>query len=178
MSKSLEALKKIWHYAIQEHNNLFINDVFDNCYMPIKQDLELLGSLKQIWNNQEFCKGIPLSADGLNSLFNYNLDMFNKNLELDKKVLDLEKENQELKTTLLEYKAQENLYWTTATNNANLREENEKLKKAVEILKDKLKLSLNDNKATKTINAVLPIGNNDMNRLTQQEYELISEVLE
>ena len=89
MSKSLEALKKIWHYAIQEHNNLFINDVFDNCYMPIKQDLELLGSLKQIWNNQEFCKGIPLSADGLNSLFNYNLDMFNKNLELDKKVLDL-----------------------------------------------------------------------------------------
>ena len=178
MSKSLEALKKIWHYAIQEHNNLFINDVFDNCYMPIKQDLELLGSLKQIWNNQEFCKGIPLSADGLNSLFNYNLDMFNKNLELDKKVLDLEKENQELKTTLLEYKAQENLYWTIATNNANLREENEKLKKAVEILKDKLKLSLNDNKATKTINAVLPIGNNDMNRLTQQEYELISEVLE
>ena len=99
MSKSLEALKKIWHYAIQEHNNLFINDVFDNCYMPIKQDLELLGSLQQIWNNQEFCKGIPLSADGLNSLFNYNLDMFNKNLELDKKVLDLEKENQELKDT-------------------------------------------------------------------------------
>ena len=51
-----------------------------------------------------------------------------------------------------------------------------KLKRAIEILKDKLKLSLNDNKAFKTINAVLPIGNNDINRLTQQEYELLKEV--
>ena len=56
-------------------------------------------------------------------------------------------------------------------------EENEKLKKTIDILKDKLRLSLNDSKAFKTINAILPVGNNDMNRLTQQEYELLKEVL-
>ena len=136
MSKSLEALKKIWHYAIQEHNNLFINDVFDNCYMPIKQDLELLGSLQQIWNNQEFCKGIPLSADGLNSLFNYNLDMFNKNLELDKKVLDLEKENQELKDTGILQLLTNNAKYQN--DNQVLQQTNEKLKKAICTIQDDL----------------------------------------
>lgn len=54
----------------------------------------------------------------------------------------------------------------------------EKLKKAIEILKEKLKLSLSEYKTIKTINAVLPIGNNEMNRLTQQEYDLLKEVLE
>ena len=52
----------------------------------------------------------------------------------------------------------------------------EKYQKAIDILKNKLKLSLNDNKSHKTINAILPIGNNDMNRLTQEEYEILEEV--
>lgn len=59
----------------------------------------------------------------------------------------------------------------------DIKQENAKYKKAIEILKIKLNLSLNENKAEKTINAVLPIANNDMNRLTQQEYELLEEVL-
>lgn len=58
-----------------------------------KENLEL----KQIWDKEEWCKGIPLSAESLKSLFNYNEELFNKNLALDKKKMELEKENQELK---------------------------------------------------------------------------------
>lgn len=81
---------------------------------------------------------------------------------------ELLKENQELKQEL----EIEKFDWFIVLNNKL-----DRYKKAIEILKDKLKLSLNDNEANKTINAVLPIGNNDMNRLTQQEYELLKEVL-
>jgi hypothetical protein len=45
---------------------------------------------------EEWCQGIPLSADSLKSLFNYNEELFEENLALDKKALELEKENQEL----------------------------------------------------------------------------------
>ena len=72
-------------------------------------------------------------------------------------------------------------YWLKANDYYELIKQDldrlEKLKKAIDILKDKLRLSLNDSKAFKTINAILPVGNNDMNRLTQQEYELLKEVL-
>jgi hypothetical protein len=141
--------------------------------------LEEKEQLEKVWNKEEWCQGIPLSADSLKSLFNYNEELFNKNLELDKENLILKQSvkdtfdtSQEIIADLkkeLEYEKWSGIeFW----------EDFKKLKKAIEILKDKLKLSLNDNKANKTINAVLPIGNNDMNRLTQQEYELLKEVLE
>lgn len=55
--------------------------------------------------------------------------------------------------------------------------ENKKLKKVIDILKNKLGLYVNDYINYATINAVLPVANNDCNRLTQQEYELLKEVL-
>lgn len=54
----------------------------------------------------------------------------------------------------------------------------EKLEKAIEILKNKLGLYFNEYINYSTINAILPIANNDCNRLTQQEYELLKEALE
>lgn len=89
MSKSLEALDKLCDLATPDDDCL--NYVI-GLTMSIKQDLDLLNELKQRWNEEEWCKGVPLSASGLNSMFNYNLDLFNKNLELDKKNLDLEEE--------------------------------------------------------------------------------------
>lgn len=76
-------------------------------YVDVLEQLERLEQIKQVWNSEEWCQGIPCNADGLKSLFNYNLDLFNKNLTLDKRVLDLEKENQELKF-LLECKSKGN----------------------------------------------------------------------
>lgn len=50
------------------------------------QDLELLEALKQRWQQEEWCQGIELSAESLNSLFKYNKELFDRNLELDKKL--------------------------------------------------------------------------------------------
>lgn len=61
-------------------------------YEDVLEQLERLEQIDQVWNSEEWCQGVPYNADGLKSLFNYNLDLFNKNLELDKKNLDLEKE--------------------------------------------------------------------------------------
>lgn len=58
-----------------------------------------------------------------------------------------------------------------------LEQENNKLKKAIEILKNKLGLYVNDYINYATINAVLPVANNNCNRLTKQEYELLKEVI-
>lgn len=58
-----------------------------------------------------------------------------------------------------------------------LEQENNKLKKAIEILKNKLGLYVNDYINYATINAVLPVANNNCNRLTKQEYELLREVM-
>lgn len=56
-------------------------------------------------------------------------------------------------------------------------ENQEKLEKAIEILKIKLKLYFSKNTKGVTINAILPLGVNDLNNLTQNEYELLKEVL-
>jgi hypothetical protein len=87
--------------------------------------------------------------------------LINKNLEL-------QKENQELRDKL---NSQDLDIWKLHCKYVEY-------KKVIEIIKNKLKLSLSEYKTIKIINAVLPIGNNEMNRLTQQEYDLLKEVLE
>ena len=92
-----------------------------------------------------------------------------ENLEiLQKNVNELKKENQELKDTNMKY----------AKLIDDFQTKNMLLEKAIEILKDKLGLYFNEYINYSTINAILPIANNDCNRLTQQEYELLKEVLE
>lgn len=58
--------------------------------------------------------------------------------DLDEYINKLNERIEQLETSVLEYKDQEHLYWETAQNNVKLRQENEKLKKAIEILKDKV----------------------------------------
>lgn len=90
-----------------------------NAFHKVLEEKDLL---EQVWDKEEWCKGIPLSADSLKSLFNYNEELFNKNLELDKEnlilkqsvkdtydtsqeiIVDLKNENQELKEKVEHYK--------------------------------------------------------------------------
>lgn len=86
--------------------------------------------------------------------------------EYKKRYYEIDKENTDLFTSLD----------TAYKENEKLAEEIKKLKmykKAIKILKDKLALYLENDK----IRAILPIGVSNMNKLTQNEYELLKEVL-
>ena len=177
MSKSLEALEElkdeiIPDYALEYEDDEGYKDWVIELYNIIKQDLEHLEEINKVWHDNEPMESVDINGKHLQDLYDYNEELFNKNLELDKKVIELEKENKELETTLLEYKAQENLYWNTATNNVNLREENDKLKKAIEILKNKMLITVN----------IPYVWFEDKDnclyfKVNQQEYELLKEVL-
>ena len=86
--------------------------------------------------------------------------------ELKKRYYETDKENTDLFTSLD----------TAYKENEDLAEEITKLKKykkAIKILKEKLALYLEDDK----IRAILPIGVSTRNKLTQEELELLKEVL-
>ena len=130
--------------------------------------LETKRKLKELQND------IKLNETQIDDL---TLEVANYKHALEEKneiIFDLKKENKELETTLLEYKAQENLYWNTATNNVNLREENEKLKKAIEISKDKIGFLFHIDKDNNYYFSSKYL----CNELTQEEYDLLKEVLE
>lgn len=95
MNKYQEALDRIsTNFGECEVGSRYYDLELDKDIQTIEQDLELLEGLEQRWNKEEWCKGVPFSVDGLNSLFNYNLDLFNKNLELAEKLLNLEQKNE------------------------------------------------------------------------------------
>ena len=120
MSKSLEALEELKNHLIKPINarSDFTEWVIE-IYNTIKQDLNCLEELKQVWNKEEWCKGIPLSVDSLKSLFNYNKELFEENLKLDKENLILK---QSVKDT----------YDTSQEIIADLKEKNQKLEKALD----------------------------------------------
>lgn len=92
--------------------------------------------------------------------------------EIYKEEIDTIKQDLErlevLETSVLEYKDQEKLYWQTNENNVKLRQENEKLKKAIEILKDYTFIEFDD------VDIYLKSSNCP---LSYQEYELLKEVM-
>lgn len=94
-----------------------------NAFHKVLEEKDLL---EQVWNKEEWCKGIPLSAESLKSLFNYNKELFEENLALDKKKLELEKENQILKQSV------KDTYDTSQEIIADLKDEKQKLKKALD----------------------------------------------
>ena len=69
----------------------------------LKKENQEYQELKEVWEKEEWCKGIPLNASGLKSLFNYNEKLFEENLALDKKKLELEYENRELEVFVAAY---------------------------------------------------------------------------
>ena len=187
MTKSLEELKRIGNYPIdlgidnsyeppKSCGTVSIGLCFQEEFDLIKQDLERLETLEKVWAKEEWCEGVPLNVESLKSLFKYNEELFEKNLELDKEneilkqsvkdtydssqeiIFDLKKENQELKEEMETLKKYDMELFTTTF----------KLKKAIDILKEVV--SLNINKILETERHLLS--------LTQQEYELLKEVLE
>ena len=68
-----------------------LKNVYKKEYDVIKQDLELLNKLQQVWHNEEWCEGVSFDHISLKNLFNYNEQLFEDNLALDKKNLELEK---------------------------------------------------------------------------------------
>ena len=142
--------------------------------------LETKRKLKELQND------IKLNEAQIDDL---TLEVANYKHALEEKneiIMDLKEKNQELETTLLEYKAQENLYWNTATNNVNLREENQKLEKAIEIIKNNCVSNTNlwlvvcsrnyEDYKSFVENKDHELVRIEHNILTQQEYELLKEV--
>lgn len=133
----------------------------------IINNLAILEELKEkalAEGDREYAERVQTDIDEFDNVFN---DL--------KRLDDLKKENQELSQIMQlnnEYIAGFERVKTDLIN------ENQKLKKAIKILKIKLSLHLKDCIHYKTVNGILPIANNDKNVLTKQEYKLLKEVLE
>ena len=159
-------------------SNGYNNDLLTNEWVKkseiMRQDLKLFKELKQVWTKEEWCQGVPLSADSLKSLFNYNEELFNKNLELDKKVIELEKENQELKE---KYEILDRGYNSCHLDYEDVKGENEKLTNAIEVLK-KFNFKLGQYGSGEYYILIYYASIAIEIILTQQEYGLLNEVLE
>lgn len=180
MNESLKALEIVKDILSNHQSMLETKDKRFEYINIIEKDLEGLEELKQIWDKEEWCKGIPLSADGLKSLFNYNEELFEENLGLDKKALELEKENKYIRVRYeeldnenrkLKNKIQvleqsvDDTYDVSQEIILDLKEKNQKFKNAIEIVKH-------------TINCKYKIWYwYENNFITKQEYELLKEVL-
>ena len=147
MSKSLEALEELKDEIIPdyalEYDDEGYKDWVIELYQTIKQDLECKEQLEIADRNNQ-------------NLVKTNVDLVNKNLEL-------QKENQELKSKLSAIE-----FW-----NERYIEHNDKLKKAIEILKDKMRITVN----------IPYVWFEDKDnclyfKVNQQEYDLLKEVLE
>lgn len=105
--------------------------ILQEYFNDILKDLELLEALKQRWQQEEWCQGIELSAESLNSLFKYNKDLFDRNLELDKK---LESEFEDSADAICKALAERD---KLLDENIELQQENEKLQEEKRYYKDK-----------------------------------------
>lgn len=114
---------------------------------------------KEALKNLTYCVNGMESKEKYYKIIKQDLDRLEK----------LEKENQELRKSIKSWNE----------NGGNLLKENIKLKKAIKILKDKLKLKLNfsEFKNSEAINAILPLAGSNLISLTPDEYEPLKEVL-
>lgn len=169
----LELIEALYNNTLEEMKT--IKDDDRKLYLKFKELEKENQELKQVWNKEEWCQGIPLSAESLKSLFNYNEELFKKNLELDKENLILKQSvkdtfdtSQEIIADLKKELEQEK--W----NGIEYWEEFKKFKKAIEILKDNL-ISVRQgvyNDETFYLNCEFKTI-----EITKQEYDLLKEVL-
>lgn len=163
MSKGLEALKDIYNSLIndiEQEEDEFYNpsdDIkyWEEKYNIVKQDLDRLEKLDE--ENKELKE---------------ELEQFKKPITF----MCGSRESRLIQRMQLVSLAQQYNVPIILTDSETI-QENKRLKNAIEILKNKLGLYVNDYINYATINAVLPVANNDCNRLTQQEYNLFKEVL-
>lgn len=184
MSKSLEALEDMISWMVDEQVNNF-KEQLDT----IKQDLELLEQLKQqrdslAINNGELCVKVTDLQKENNSLQGLldttKEDYINIRLENE----ELEKENNELKEKL---KEREEANAKVLNMSVFIHNENEKLKKAIEIIKNKCVSNTNlwlvvcsrnyEDYKSFVENKDHELVRIEHNILTQQEYDLLKEVL-
>ena len=168
--KALERIETVFHCNKQGKKHCYAHfmspskavEEYYKDYNLVKQGLELKEHLEK--ENNELKDQIAYlkeELEGWQSAYEWS--------QSKNSILKLK--NQELETTLLEYKAQENLYWTTATNNVNLREENEKLKKVLEIFKSAFVVDLFKE-------TLLIKWKANLVEITEEEHNLLKEVLE
>lgn len=157
----------------------------------IKQDLENYEKLKQqhdktlINNGELVCKNVKLEIANKNNekVIEDGVKLMNKNLELNNKIEQLEKENQELKEKLeISQKANKELSFTAnayAKAQKPYIEKIQKLEKAIEILKERFNFKFNDeDKVIYLFIKGLSLHIYSWCIKSQQEYELLNEVLE
>lgn len=160
--KSLKEINKVWHdnepMESVDINGKHLQDLYDyneelfNKNLELdKKVIELEKENQELIVNKNVAQAVAFDQkreiaelkdqlsylkeelEGFQSLYEWS-QAKNSILKLENQ--ELEEQNKDLKITVLEYKAQENLYRNTAINNANLREENEKLKNKNQELKE------------------------------------------
>ena len=157
---SKEALEKIEQYITNEKGRLCF---FIKLYCgTIKQDLERLEAINNVWHKNEPMESVDINANHLKELYNY----INK----------LQQENQILKQSV------KDTYDTGQEIISELTQENEKLKKVIEILKKIVSIPLEDDfakvkidKETKEETHYYALSIKYL--IDEQEYELLKEVL-
>ena len=105
-------------------------------FEKIHEKLKRLEEINKVWHDNEPMESVDINGKHLQDLYDYNEELFNKNLELDKKVIELEKENQQLKEAYTNVNEELHCAFARGIDSArfDILEENEKLKKAIEIL--------------------------------------------
>ena len=175
-AEAKNAILKLKNQELEEENQKLKKD-YNLLDTTMESDDRIINSLLK--EKEQLQNDIKLNETQIDDL---TLEVANYKHALEEKneiIMDLKEENQELKTTLLEYKAQENLYWNTATNNVNLREENEKLKKAIDFITSLLSIEIGFDNKGYYLEVHFFKEPKDFTRieLTEEEYNLLKEVL-
>lgn len=141
----------------------------------METNLEKIRDIKSVINefyHERKCRG-GLSEGARNSWLCYQQDCDDIKQDL-KRLETLEKENQMLKITILEYESQQEVFWEATTNNANLRKENYKLKKAIKFLSNYICVRQTlDEEDIYYLSALF-----SSEEIDKQTYDLLEEVLE
>lgn len=163
MSKSLEALERYYSNLLYGNGGFGTDEEELEGLNAIKQDLERLEVLELNLDSEKY------------RLVNENQCLKNRVEDLEISYKELKKENLELKE---EYEMLDRAYNSCHLDYEDLKGENEKLKKAIEILKDKLCVRKGTLSFTRD-NYYLGVNGSfkDIKELTQQEYDLLKEVL-
>lgn len=97
-------------------------EVDKEMYEYFTQDLERLEALNKVWHDNEPMESVDINANHLQELYNY----INK----------LQQENQILNMSVIDtYDSANDMIFELQEIGSNLKQENEKLKKAIEIIK-------------------------------------------
>ena len=167
---SKEALEKILNHKCYEKESScwdYVKTLFQEEVATIEKDLDRLEVLEKELKQTKLNFG--------------NSQTHSKNCykKLKGKYVELEKENRELKKVRDNYSDQLNYVWNIVNS---LKDENTKLKQAIEILKENLHISLVEepiypNCANYYINQYNKFGNGCLTIITQENFDLLKEVI-